>query len=49
MQRKIVAKIGGIFAKIEEAKKLNAEAAEKLNALSASVLDKAMKGEIWIF
>jgi len=45
-QKRIVKKIEGLFAKIDEAKKLNAEVANELKALSASILDKAFKGEI---
>jgi len=46
IQKKIVEKIEGLFAKIDEAKRLNAEVAEKLKALSASILDQAFKNEL---
>lgn len=45
-QKKIVAKLEGVLAKISEAKKLNTEVAEELKALSASILDKAFKNEL---
>jgi len=45
-QKKIVAKIEKLFAKINDAKKLNAEVAEELKALTASILNKAFNGEI---
>ena len=45
-QKKIVAKLEGLLGKIKEAKKLNAEVAGDLKALSASILDKAFKNEL---
>jgi len=45
-QKRIVKKIEKLFAKINEAKKLNAEVTEELKALTASILNKAFNGEI---
>ena len=45
-QKKIVARLEGLLGKIKETKKLNAEVAGDLKALSASILDKAFKNEL---
>lgn len=44
-QIKIVKKVDKLLAKVDEAKKINAEVAYELKALSASILNKAFKKE----
>jgi len=45
-QRRIVAELDGMQAKVDELKKLQAETAIELDALLPSILDKAFKGEL---
>ncbi|MBI5315141.1 MAG: restriction endonuclease subunit S [Nitrospirae bacterium] len=45
-QRRIVAYLDGLQAKVDELKQLQAETADELAALLPSILDKAFKGEL---
>ena len=45
-QRRIVAYLDGLQAKVDALKRLQAETATELNAILPSVLDKAFKGEL---
>ena len=45
-QRRIVAYLNGLQAKVDDLKKMQAETADELAALLPSILDKAFKGEL---
>jgi type I restriction enzyme S subunit len=45
-QRRIVAYLGNLQAKVDALKRLQAETAAELDALLPSILDKAFKGEL---
>lgn len=45
-QRRIVAYLDGLQAKVDDLKKLQAETSAELDALLPSILDKAFKGEL---
>ena len=45
-QRRIVAYLDGLQAKVDALKKLQAETAAELDALMPSILDKAFRGEL---
>ena len=46
-QRRIVAYLDGLQAKVDALKHLQAETTAELNAMLPSVLDKAFKGELY--
>ena len=45
-QRRIVAYLDGLQAKVNELRELQSAGGEELSALMASVLDRAFKGEL---
>ena len=45
-QRRIVAHLDAVQAKVDELRRLQAETQEQLSALMPSILDRAFKGEL---
>ena len=45
-QRRIVAELDGLQAKMDELKRLQAETAAELDALLPSILDRAFRGQL---